>query len=100
MHDTRTLIDTQRWHTDKSHINSNYHTLQPLIEKTTVNYSTMNNNDNQNAGLVRSDRQLRYHWGANDQIKTIINRRDECPETAELVNRRIELAKPRVMRPQ
>ena len=93
-------MDTRRCQTNKSHINSNYYTLQLLIENTTANYLTMNNNDNQNERFFQKDGQLRCHWGADDQIMTIINRRENSPETAELVNRRIELAKPGVTQPQ
>ena len=50
----------------------------------------MNNNEN-NARFFQIDGQLRYHWGADDEIMTIINRREKSPETTELV-RRIELA--------
>ena len=60
----------------------------------------MNNIDNQNARFFRTSGQLRSHWGAYDQIRTIINRREKSLETLELVNRRIELAKPGVMQPQ
>ena len=98
MHYTRTLIDTRRCQTNK--INSNYYTLQLLIGDTTANYLTMINNDNQNARFFRTDGQLRYHWGAENQIMTIINRRENSHETAELVNRRVELAQPSVTRPQ
>ena len=59
----------------------------------------MNNNYN-NARFFRIDGQLRYHWGADDEIMTIINRREKSPETTELVGRRIELARPGAMRPQ
>ena len=78
-----------------------YHTLQPLVGNTTEKYSTLNNNenDNQNARFFPTDGQLRYHWGADDQIMTIINRREKSPETAESVRRRIELAKSGAMRP-
>ena len=100
MHDTHTLIDTRRRETNKSHINSNYHTLQPLNNNTTVDYSAKNINDNQNARYFRTDGQLRYRWGAADQIMTIINMREKSPETAELVRRRIELAKLGAIRPQ
>ena len=58
----------------------------------------MNNNDN-NARVFRIDGQLRYHLGANDEMMTIINRREKSPETAELVRRRIELARPGAKRP-
>ena len=58
----------------------------------------MNNNEN-NTCFFRSDGQLRHHWGADDDIVAIINKRDKSPETAELVRRRKQLARPGVMRP-
>ena len=59
-----------------------------------------NHNDNQNARFFRTNGQLGYHWGADDQIMTIINKRKKSPETTELVRSQIELAKPGVMLPQ
>ena len=41
---------------------------------------------------------FKYHWGADDEIMKIINRRDNSPETQELVERRIELTRPGHMR--
>ena len=58
----------------------------------------MNNNDN-NARFFRIDGQLRHHWGAVDDIMAIVNKRDKSSETAELVRRRVELARPGAMRP-
>ena len=58
----------------------------------------MNNNEN-NTRFFRTDGQLRHHWGADDDIMAIINARDKSPETTELVRRRIQLARPGVMRP-
>ena len=115
MHDTRTLIDTRRCRANNSHIDSHYHSLQPLenesdfnchtqppICKITANHPKMNNNndENQNARQFRNDRQIRYHWGADDEIMGIINNREKSPETTELVRRRTELARPRAMRSQ
>ena len=96
MHGTRSLIDTRRRQTNNGHIHSNYRTEQHSLG---IDHSEMNNNDN-NARFVRIDGQLRYHWGADDAIMTIINRREESPETTELVRRRIKLARPGAMRPQ
>ena len=56
-------------------------------------------NDKQNAQYFRVEGQLRYHWGADEEIMSIINKRDKLPETSELVTRRIKLARPGVMRP-
>ena len=56
-----------------------------------------NNNDrNQDSDKIPRDEdgRLRYHWDADDTIRRIIKRRDNFPETGELVERRIELAKP------
>ena len=101
MHETHTLIATRHCQANKSHINSIYHTLQPLTDNTTVNYSTMNNiNENQKARFFRPDKQLRYHWGADDQIMAIINKREKSPESTGLMRRRIELARPGALRPQ
>ena len=58
----------------------------------------MHNNEN-NTRFIRTDGQLRHHWGADDDIMAVINRRDKSIETAELVRRRIQLARPGVMRP-
>ena len=95
MHDTRSLIDTRRYQTNKSHIDSNYSIQQHPPD---IDYRKMNNNEN-NTRFFRTDGQLRHHWGADDDIMTIINRRDKSPETAELVRKRIQLARPGVMRP-
>ena len=96
MHGTRSLIDTRRRHTNNGHIHSNYRTEQHSLE---IDHSEMHNNDN-NARFFRIDGQLRYHWGADDEIMTIMKRREKSPETTELVRRRIELARPGAMRPQ
>ena len=100
MHDTRALIDTRRYRANKSHTDSNYHSLQPLENEITVNHPRMNNNndENQNARQFRNDRQIRYHWGAD--IMAIINSREKSPGTTELVRRRTEVTRPGAMRPQ
>ena len=56
-------------------------------------------NDNQIARFFRVEGQLCYHWGADEEIMPIINKRDKSPENSELVTRGIELARPGVMRP-
>ena len=96
MHDSRSLINTRRRQTNNGHIHSNYRTEQHSLE---IDHLGMNNNDN-NARFFRIDGQLLYHWGADDEIMTIRNRREKSPETTELVRRRIELAKLGAMRPQ
>ena len=35
----------------------------------------------------RVEDQLRYHWGADEEIMSIMNKRDKSPETSELVMR-------------
>ena len=96
MLDTRSLIETRRRQTNNSHTHFNYRIEQHSAE---IDNSEMNNNDN-NARFFRMDGQLRYHWGADDEIMNIINRREKSPETTNLVKRRIELARPGAMRPQ
>ena len=96
MHGTRSLIDTRHRQTNNGHSHSNYCTEQHSLE---IDHSEMNNNNN-NARFFRIDGQLRYHWGADDEIRTIINRREKSPETRELVRRRIEPTRPGAMRPQ
>ena len=100
MHDTRTLIDTRRYRANQIHVDSNYHSLQPLENKITVNHPRMinNNDENQNEGQFRNDRQ--YHSGADYDTTAISNSREKSPETTELVRIRIELARPEAMRPQ
>ena len=75
MHGTRSLIDTRRRQRNNGQIYSNYRTEQHSLEN---DHSEMNNNDN-NACFFRKDGQLRYHWGADDEIMTIINRRKTSP---------------------
>ena len=95
MRDTRSLIDTRRHQTNKSHIDSNYRIQQHSFNTDRIK---MNNNEN-NTRFFRTDGQLRHHWGADDDIMAIINARDKSPETTELVRRRIQLARPGIMRP-
>ena len=95
MRDTRSLIDTRRYQTNKSHIDSNYRIQQ---HSSNTDCLKMNNNEN-NTRFFRTDGQLRHHWGADDDIMAIINARDKSPETTELVRRRVQLARPGVMRP-
>ena len=93
--DTRSLIDTRRYQTNKSHIDSNYRIQQHSSDTDCLK---LNNNEN-NTRFFRTDGQLRHHWGADDDIMAIINARDKSSETAELVRRRVQLARPGVMRP-
>ena len=58
-------------------------------------------NKYQNNCYFRVEGQLRHHWGADQEIMAITNRRDKSPETSEVVTRGIEgieLAKPGAMR--
>ena len=68
-----------------------------LITITNNQQSEMDNE--QNAPYFHVEGQLRFHWGTDQEIMAIINRRDKSPETSKLVTRRIELAKPGAMRP-
>ena len=94
MRDTRSLIDTRRYQTNKSHIDSNYRIQQ---HSSNTDCLKMNNNEN-NTRFFRTHGQLRHHWGADDDIMAIIKARDKSPETTKLV-RRVPLARPGVMRP-
>ena len=78
--------------------NSNYRAIQ-LHSNTHTNSHYLEMDNDQNARYFPVDVQLRYHWGAGQEIMTIINKRSKSPETSELVTRRIELAKPGAMRP-
>ena len=95
MHDTRSLIDTRRYQRNKSHVDSTYRIQQHSPD---IDYPKMNKNEN-NTCFFRTDGQIRHHWGADDDIMTFINRRNKSSETAEFVGRRIQLARPSVMRP-
>ena len=57
-----------------------------------------NNNNRQIPDRLALNDKLKYHWGADDEIMKIINRRDNSPETKELVERRIALTRPGLMR--
>ena len=39
-----------------------------------------------------------FHWGATTEIMEIIRRREKSPETRRLVERRLEIARPGMMR--
>ena len=49
-----------------------------------------NNANRQNLGWYTQVSTLRYHRGANEEMMNIIKRRDNSPETRELVEKRIE----------
>ena len=59
----------------------------------------MKNNEN-NTRFFRVYGELRYNWVADNEIMTIMNRREKSPETEELATRRKELARPGAIRPQ
>ena len=59
-----------------------------------------NKNNRQNAVRFLLDGKLKYHWGADDEVMKNINRRDNSPETRELIEKRIELTRPGHMRHQ
>ena len=44
-----------------------------------------NNNENPNARQIRTDRQIRYHWDADDEIMAIINSTENSPQTMGVV---------------
>ena len=101
MRDTRSLIDTRRYQTNKSHFDSDYRAQQLYSNTDTCsinNYHSEMIND-QIARYFCVEGQLRYYWGADQENMAIINRNDKSPETSKLVTRRIELAKPGAMRP-
>ena len=95
MHDTRSLFDTRRYQTNKSNIDSNYRMPQYSLEN---DHSKMIKNEN-NTRFLRTDGQSPHHWGADDDIMAIVIKRDKSTETAEIVRRRMELARPGAMRP-
>ena len=104
MHDTRTRIGTRnsKTNTNHSNLNSTANHITNTIHgnrKTQIELTMDNNNNNrQIPDRFALNGKLKYHWGANDEIKKIINRRDNSPETQELVERRIELTRPGHMR--
>ena len=76
MHGTRPLNDTRPRQTNNGHIHCNYHIEQHSIE---IDNSEMKNNVI-NAHFFRSDGQLRYHWGADDDIMAIANKNISHPK--------------------
>ena len=78
MRDTRLLIDTRRYQTNKFHIDSVYRTQQLHPITITSNYHSEMKND-QNARFFRVEGHLRYHWCIDQEIMVIINRRDKSP---------------------
>ena len=103
MHDTRySWTGTRYSKTNTNHFNLTANQINNTIHDNR-NYHTELTMDNNNNNRQIPDRfalndKLKYHWGADDEIMKIINRRDNSPETQELVERRIELTRPGHMR--
>ena len=102
MHDTRTRTCTRYSKTNTNHSNLTANQINNTIHdnrKSHIELTMDNNNNNcQIPDRFASNDKLKYHWGADDEIMKIINRRDNSPETQELVERRIELTRPGHMR--
>ena len=100
MHDTRTRTGSRnsKTNTNHSNLNSTANQINNTIHgnrKTHIELTMDNNNNKQQIPdrFALNDK-LKYHWGADDEIMKIINRRDNSTETQELVERRIELTRP------
>ena len=109
MHDTRRIETGTRCSKTNNH--SNFQTTANYINHTvTDNYhlkleknQTMDNNNNEDTQEPEryprhEEGRLKYHWGADDTFMKIIKRRDNSPETKDLVRQRIALTKPGNMR--
>ena len=96
MHDTRRTQTGTRCNKTNNH--SNFQTTTNCINHTvTDNYhlkleknQTMDNNNNEDTQEPEryprdEEGRLKYHWGADDTIMKIIKRRDNSPETKDLV---------------
>ena len=105
MHDTRRIETGTRCSKTNNH--SNFQTTADYINHTvTDNYhlkleknQTMDNHNNEDTQEPEryprdEEGRLKYHWGADDTTMKIIKRRDNSPETKDLVRQRIALAKP------
>ena len=102
MHDTRTRTGTRYSKTNTNHSNVTANQINNTIHdnrETHIELTKDNNNNNRRIPdrFALNDK-LKYHWGADDVIMKIIYRRDNSPETQELVERRIELTRPGHMR--
>ena len=71
----------------------NYHLK---LEKNKTMDNNNNNEDIQEPERYPRDQEerLKYHWGADDTIMKIIRKKDNSPETRDLVRQRIALTKP------
>ena len=96
MHDTRRIQTGTRCSKTNNH--SNFQTTANYINHTvTDNYhlkleknQTLDNNNNEDTQEPKryprdEEGRLKYHWGADDTIMKIIKRRDNLPETKDLV---------------
>ena len=105
MHDTRRTQTGTRCNKTNNH--SNFQTTANYINHTvTDNYhlkleknQTMDNNNNEDMQEPEryprdEEGRLKYHWGADHTIMKIIKRKDNSPETRDLVRQRIALTKP------
>ena len=104
MYHAHTRTGTRFRKTNTNH--SNLKTTANQINNTTYSdcktYTKLtmdnNNNNRQIPDRFALNDKLNYHWGNDDEITKIINRRDNSPETKELVERRITLTRPGHMR--
>ena len=72
--------------------NNNAIKFKPQKELPLRNLQTL-----QTSSAEEMDREY-FHWGATAEIMEIIRRREKSPETKRLVERRIEIARPGMMR--
>ena len=103
MHDTRySWTGTRYSKTNTNHSNLTANQINNTIHDNCKSYSEPkmdnNNNNRQIPDRFALNDKLKYHWGADDEIMKSINRRDNSPETQELVERRIDLTRPGHMR--
>ena len=103
MHDTRySWTGTRYSKTNTNHSNFTANQTNNTIHDNCKSHTELkmdnNNNNRQIPDQFALNDKLKYHWGADDEIMKIINRRDNSPETQELVERRIELTRSGHMR--
>ena len=111
MHDTRRTQTGTRCYKLNNHSNfqlianrincfetNNYTLFQPESNQTMSNITNIDCNQNLDRFPRDEDGKLKDHWGAEDTIVRIIERRDKSPETRDLVEQRIALTKPGNMR--
>ena len=98
MHDKRLLIDTRRHQTiiPYNHLHCNKQPPQTVnFNKTRYDTNNQRNADSP----FRENGKPNFHWAADDQIMEVVKRRHKSLETEELIRRRTDLAKPRILRP-